>query len=283
MWLIFYSLKAAVRFHDYKPLPVSALSAHRWMGQLDGGDRRLVGRLLDNVVYYSAHATKRILVELNQQLLQRLANDGVPAKRVVYVSFDDAASSSPVMLSILRDNDALEQRGCTLCDGNDIRKLKDVTEKLEAGAIVYVDDFIGSASQFSKARRFFIQYVFTNFAEFMLVPSICEEGRAELQGQGVEVIAHYVHLKSHRALQPSCTFFSEDERARITRICERIDSKMALGVQSMAAMVVFYRNSPNQIPAVLRGNKDLKPFQGLFPRTKDLPFVKIVAAKKRAD
>jgi hypothetical protein len=275
MWRIFYSLKAALRFRDYDPLPVTFLSTHKWMGQLERRDRRIVGKLLDNVVYFSEGETKSILISLNERLLQRLADEGVPAKKIVYVSFDDTASSSHMMLGMLRDKGALQQRGCNLCDGRDVRGLQGITDRLEEGVIVYVDDFIGSGRQFKLARDFIMQYVFTNFAEFMLVPSICEEGRAELEARGIEVVAHSIHRKSDRALQPSCTFFSPQDRNRIIKICEGIDSKMALGIEDMATMVVFYRNAPNQIPAVLRGNKNLKPFRGLFPRTTDLPFTKV--------
>ena len=101
-----------------------------------------------------------------------------------------------------------------------------------------------------------------------------------MERRGIEVLAHNVHMKADRALQTTCTFLNESDRIRVIEIWEKIDPKMALGVENMATMVVSYRNSPNQIPAVLRGNKDLKPFRGIFPRTTDLPFKKIVQEKK---
>jgi hypothetical protein len=281
MWRLFYSIKAALRFHDYNPQPVTFLSTHRWMGQVERRDRRVLGKLLDNVIYFSQDRTRRILLGLNDQLLQRLANAGIPAKKVVYVSFDDTASSSHMMLGMLRDGAALQQRGCNLCDSRDIRGLMELADKLKDGAIVYVDDFVGSARQLGRARDFVMQYVFGNFAEFLLVPSICEEGKDELERRGIEILAHNVHMKTDRALQTTCTFMNEAERNRVIEICEEIDPKMALGIEKMATMVVFYRNSPNQIPAVLRGNKDLKPFRGIFPRTTDLPFKRIVQGNNR--
>lgn len=278
MWRIFYSLKAALRFRDYKPQPVTFLSAHKWMGQFDRKDRRLVGGLLDNVIYFSEDKTKRTLEKLNERLMRRLAEDGIPAKRIVYVSFDDTASSSHMMLGMLRDNAALQQRGCNLCDAKDIRGLKDVTDRLAEGAMVYIDDFIGSGRQFCGSRDFAMQFVFGNFAEFMLAPSVCEEGRAELMERGIEVITDDVHRQADRALHEKGTFISAADRERVVAICQRVNRKMALGVDQMATMVVFYRNSPNQIPAILRGNKNLKPYRGLFPRTTDLPFTKITAS-----
>lgn len=281
MWRLFYSIKAALRFRDYNPQPVTFFSTHKWISQVQKRDRRVVGRLLDNVVYFSQDRTRRILVALNDHLLRSLADSGIPAKKIVYLSFDDTASSSHMMLGLLRDGAALQQRGCNLCDSRDIRGLSELADKLKAGAIVYVDDFVGSARQFIRARDFVMQYVFGNFAEFLLAPSVCEEGKHELETRGIEVLTHNVHMRADRALQPSCPFLNEEDRNRVTEICQRIDPKMPLGIEGMATMVVFYRNAPNQIPAVLRGNKDLKPFHGIFPRTTDLPFKKIAQSKAR--
>ena len=269
-----------MRFRDYDPQPVTFSSAHQWIGQFDRKDRKLAGALLDNIVYFSKEKTKRTLLKLNEQILQRLANDGVPAKKVVYVSFDDTASSSHMMLGMLRDKAALEQRGCNLRDAADVRGLTETANRLEDGAIIYIDDFIGSGRQFCKARDFVMQFLPSTFAEFMLAPSICEEGQAAFVGRGIEVVCESVHKKSDRALHEASLFLAEYERARAVKICEGIDPKMALGIGSMATMVVFYRNSPNQIPAMFRGNKNLKPFRGLFPRTTDLPFNKIVEQRK---
>src|ERR1700691_1757034 len=281
MWRIFYSLKAALRFRGYNPQPVTFGSAHKWMGQFECKDRRIAGSLLDNVVYFSEDKTKRTLVRLNEQLMRRLADDGFSAKRIIYVSFDQTASSSHMMLGMLRDNAALLQRGCNLCDSKNTRELKELTDRLEDAAIVYIDDFIGSGRQFCYSRDFTMQYIFTNVSEFMLAPSVCEEGKAALEERGIEVVTDRVHLKSDRALQESSMFMKAEQRVRAIEICQKISPKMALGVDGMATMVVFYRNSPNQIPAMLRGNKNLKPFRGLFPRTTDLPFTKVVQTPKK--
>jgi hypothetical protein len=281
MWRIFYSFKAALRFRGYSPQPVTFRSAHHWIGQFDRKDRRLAGSLLDNIVYFSEDKTKRTLLKLNDQILQRLANDGVPAKKVVYVTFDDTASSSHMMLGMLRDRAALLQRGCNLHDAKDVRGLKETGDRLENGAIIYIDDFIGSARQFCKARDFVMQFVPTTFVEFMLAPSVCEEGQEAFAERGIEVVCENVHKKADRALHAESTLLNASDRSRALRMCNDVNPKMALGVQGMATMVVFYRNSPNQIPAMFRGNKNLKPYRGLFPRTTDLPFRKIVQQPKR--
>lgn len=281
MWRLFYSIKAALRFRDYDPYPVTLRSAHKWLGQFEPQDRRVMGSLLNNVIYFSKDHTKRTLLKLNDQLLQRLANDGIQAKKVIYVAFHEAASSSHMMLGLLRDVALLEQRGCRLFVAQDVRGLKEITDQLEGGAIVYVDDFIGSGRQFCGSRDFWMQYVFGNFNEFMLAPTICEEGQKQLLDRGIDVIADTIHKKADRALLDENTSISFENRKRAIEICNKINPKMPLGVDQLATMVVFYRNAPNQIPAFLRGNKNLKPFCGLFPRTTDLPFDKILPQPKK--
>jgi hypothetical protein len=50
-----------------------------------------------------------------------------------------------------------------------------------------------------------------------------------------------------------------------------VDQRTALGFGRMAVMVVLYRNSPDNVPVLLRGNTHQEPFIGIFPRTTDMP------------
>jgi len=81
-----------------------------------------------------------------------------------------------MMLGMLRNAAGLEQLGCKLLDGRDAIGLNEATRKREQGAIIYIDDFVGTGNQFEKARNFAQQSVVGTFSEFLLVPSICEEG-----------------------------------------------------------------------------------------------------------
>ncbi len=60
-------------------------------------------------------------------------------------------------------------------------------------------------------------------------------------------------------------------RERLTKLSKDVRKAQPLGYDDMATMVVLYRNSPNSIPAILRGSDKQTPFYGLFPRYKDLP------------
>jgi hypothetical protein len=274
MWQFFQSLRAALRFRDYHPQPVSVASATRWMKQFDKEDRRLAWDLLDKVIYLSEQNTKKILLHQNKVLMANLAKAGLPPKKLIYLQTDDAGSSSPMMLGMLRNAAGLEQQGCKMLDGRDSLGINDTTKKLEEGAIIYVDDFVGTGDQFDKARTFAMQSVVGSFSEFLLVPSICEEGYARLTNLGVTVYSGHIHAKAERPLHENSHLMQGPAKDRLIAICKGIRPRIGLGYENLATMVVLYRNAPNSIPAILRGSDKQAPFYGLFPRFKDLPVKK---------
>lgn len=275
MWRFFLSLKAALWFRDYHPQPVSIASASRWIKQFKKEDRKLVKTLLDNVIYLSEAETKKILLHQNKVMMENLLRAGLPSKKLIYLQTDDAGSSSPIMLGILRNAAGLEQRGCKLLDGRDALGINHTTKKLEEGAIIYIDDFVGSGNQFCTARAFAMQSVVGNFSEFLLVPSICEEGYRRLTDLGITVYAGHLHSKAERPLHLNSHLLHGEARERLLAICKDVRPKMSLGYENMATMVVLYRNAPNSIPAILRGSDKQAPFYGLFPRFQDLPIRKV--------
>lgn len=268
------SLKAALRFRDYKPQHVSIASATRWLNQMETTeDLRLACKLLDKVIYLSESETLKILLHQNRLLMSNLHKAGLPPKKLIYLQTDDAGSSSPMMLGMLRNAAGLEQLGCNLLDGRDIFGINETSKRLEEGAIIYIDDFVGSGTQFDKARTFVMQHVVGSFSEFLLVPSICEEGYAKLNDLGVTVHTGHIHAKAERPLHESSHLMHPEGRDRLIEICKtaRKGTGGPLGYENMATMVVLYRNAPNSIPAILRGSDRQTPFYGLFPRFKDLP------------
>lgn len=264
LWAIF-------RFTDYKPQSVTMKSISVWLNQFDRKDVPAILGLLRRVTYFTEKETESCLVKLNSNLIERLSKDSISLKNIIYVQIHDAGSSSPVMLSMLRDRGHLERKGCHFLDSKDVRGLNELTSKLEQGAIVYVDDFAGSGDQFCEVRDNIKQYIIGNFAEFFLLPCICEEALYELGKQGVEPISEIVHSKTSRPLHQQSSLLDRSTKDRLIEICQGIDRKGALGYKSMATMVVFYRNAPTSTPAILRGCIKQNPYVGIFPRTTDLP------------
>jgi hypothetical protein len=211
------------------------------------------------------------LVRQNKALMSNLAKAGLQPKILIYLQTDDAGSSSPMMLGMLRDAARLQQRGCKFVDGRDGIRINNTTKKLEEGAIVYVDDFVGSGDQLCEARAVAMESVVGNFSEFLLVPSICEEGYKRLTDLGIAVYTGHIHAKAERPLLENSHVLEDHEREKLIEVCKTIRKNLSLGYQSLATMVVLYRNAPDTIPAVLRGSDKQKPFYGLFPRVKDLP------------
>lgn len=263
--------EASLRYHDYNPQPVSIASINKWKKQLDKKDRKLAWKLLQEIIYFSEAETKKILIRQNKALMGNLSKAGLSAKKLIYLQTDDAGSSSPVMLGMLRDAARLQQRGCRLVDGRDGIRINNTTKTLEEGAIIYIDDFVGSGDQLVEARSVIMDSVVGNFSEFLLVPSICEEGYKRLTNLGIAVYTGHIHARAERPLLENSHLLEDDERERLRALCKEIRPNTSLGYESLATMVVLYRNAPDTIPAVLRGSDKQKPFYGLFPRVKDLP------------
>ena len=264
-------LRARFRFRGYEPQPVTLRTVGKWVDQFERHERKHLPVLLKHIKYVSEAETRSILLELNRLLLAELKEDGIPPEKVIYVSVDDAGSSSPFMLSVLKNAARLERLGCTFVDSRDVRGLRDATDKLEDGAIVYVDDFAGTGTQFCRSRDFSIEYTVGNFAEFFLVLYICEEAVQKLEERGVEPRTKGVHRRQDRLLRSESNVVSDQVRQQLLGLCTKIDSKFGLGYQNLGSMVIFYRNAPNGVPLVIRGSQKQKPFIGILPRTTDLP------------
>jgi len=229
MWRFLHSLKAALRFHDYQPQHVTVASATRWMKQIDKKDLKLAWKLLDKVIYLSEAETKKILVHQNSVLMSNLHKAGLPPKKLIYVQTDDAGSSSPMMLGILRNAAGLEQLGCTLLDGRDAFGINEATKRLEEGAIIYIDDFVGSGIQLNKARTFLMQSVVGSFSEFLIVPSICEEGLSKLTDLGVTVYTGHIHAKAERPLHESSHSWAGTDAIGLLKSARRSEPRALWG------------------------------------------------------
>src|SRR2546430_8150731 len=214
--------RAIAKFWGYEPQPVTHDSLKRWLNQFDNQDRQLVLSLLDSIIYMDEEQVARALLELNRSLIQRLEKYGIPPERIIYVQTDNAGSSSTVVLNFLRNRAGLEKRGCKLVDSNNVKGLNDLTNQLGEGAIVYVDDFVGTGDQLAKVRGFIGEYIFGSFSEFILAPSICEEGLHQLGRIGIEPVTKVVHSKSNRPLHEISTILDDVSKKRLIELCGSI-------------------------------------------------------------
>jgi hypothetical protein len=228
------------------------------------------------VVFLSESKSREILVEQNAALMKRLSDAGLPPENLIYVQVHDAGSSSPVLLNLLRDAARLQRLDCKFVDGRDLIGLSDVMDEIGRsaigqGAIIYIDDFVGSGVQFCEARDFAAGFVdVAAFSEFIIAPCICEEAYDELDARGIEAFTGHKHLQSQRPLHIKSNLFTEAERNRLLGVCNSI-SIHGLGFMNMGVMVIPWLNAPDNVPRILRGSQDQTPFVGIFPRTTDLP------------
>ena len=260
------------RFYDYKPQPVTVVSIKTWLQQFKENDKKALFALLDKVVYLSEKNIEKLLIELNNSLLDRLNESQIPPKNIIYMQIHEAGSSSPVILNMIRDRALLEQKGCHFIDSKDVRALNKLTNKLETGAIIYVDDFAGTGDQFCEVRDFVAPYIVGNFSEFFLLACICEEAFYELGKRGVEAVSGHIHSKAARPLHPNSSMLASAIKKRLIELCLEIDGCRGLGYRNLASMVVLYRNAPDSVPLILRGSPKQTPWVGILPRTTDLPF-----------
>ena len=266
------------KFKDYSPTKVTRQSIGNWLNQYDKKDHEILIKLLKKIIYYSQEDIKRFLIAKNSKLLNKLANVDIQNKNTIYVTIDETASSSHVILNLLRDLCQLEKRGCKLVDSNDILHLNRVVNDLGSGAVVYVDDFAGTGNQLCKSRDHIVNnipIISTKFSEFFLAPCICSEAAAQLAVKGIEPFTNHTHEVSERILHPenTDTFMSNAEKNRLLELSREVDKKSPLGYNSLATMVVMYRNTPNTVPALIRGDSGQKNKKGVLPRTTDLPII----------
>lgn len=257
---------------DYNPQKVTVQLVRNWLDQFPQNDHHLILSLLGYIRYYSAQKTEDVLVKHNQKLLAKLQSAGVTLDKVIYVTVDKPASSSHLMLNMLRDKANLERKGVHIIDCQNLLELIKTTNDLGSGAIIYVDDFSGTGDQFLRSRNFVAERVPLSgqFSEFFLLPCICREAFTAITKEGVEIVCDYIHDKNDRPLHPDSIILEDAERERLVGYCKEGDPGAPLGYRGLASMVVFYRNTPNSVPSIFRGNVGQDRKIGILPRTTDL-------------
>ena len=266
-------LRAWWKFRTYKPSRVTPSRIFQWLRQYPSEHRGLLLRLLNLVEYLGEEEIERALVEANAGILDRLAADGIGVERVIYVQHDEAGSSSPVMLNLLRDAARLERSGARFVDGRDQNSLSKVTAELGTGAIIYVDDFAGTGNQLVNSRNWAAQFVAGSFSEFFLGVVVCEEARDAFEAAQIAPVASRTHLKVDRPLHEGSSLISDAERRVLRDLGQSVFGRYSLGFRNLGTNVVLYRNAPNSTPVLLRGNVGQAPNFGVIPRTSDFNHV----------
>ena len=214
----------------------------------------------------------KLLVALNAEVLSALRPDGVNYDNIIYITTDAPASSSSVMLNLLRDRENLERKGATFIDSRNADGIREVTTRIGRGALIYVDDFAGTGKQFTRSRNHVAQYVIGTFSEFFLLPCMCEEALSKIEASGVVARAGLIHYKAERPLLEECGDLPPGRRKMLVKLSKEKWGhwKTSLGFDGLATNVVLYRNAPNTTPLLFRGNLRQTPIRGILPRWDDL-------------
>ncbi len=265
------SFRILTEFHTYKPQKLTLKIFFNWLKQFPRHLHSHLLTLVNQIIYISEKEAKHYLVDLNKEILNRLSAANINPNQIIYIQIDDAGSSSPVMLNLLRDAANLIRRGCILIDSRNTKCLLEKTSGITQSAIIYVDDFSGSGRQFKKNHKWVSDFIRGSFSEFFLAPCICEEAYQNIKDIGVEPVCSILHLKKERPLHNESGEKFAKDREMILNISRKLNPKYPFGFENLATMVIFYRNSPNSTPLILRGNLGQIPHFGIFPRHDDLP------------
>jgi hypothetical protein len=269
--IIWLPWRILTQFRHYEPQAVTFSLVWRWLGQFPRNLRYQMAQLLGNIIFISKQQTEQFLLQGNDKIISRVIAEGLGPRNIIYVAIDSPGSSSGVMLNLVRDRQNMLNRGSRFLYPNDGDLMLRYTNELGVGAVVYVDDFSGSGDQFMKNRNTMAQFISGNFAEFFLIACICEEGRERLESQGLVPIAGLTHLKRDRPLHADSAFFPRGIKQKLIDLVNSMYVPSGLGHQDMAVMVILQRNSPDNVPMILRGSPSQTPYRGIFPRWGDLP------------
>lgn len=269
---LWWAARTAYKLRGYEPRRVTFASVLKWSKQFPSTYRTQLVRLAANLKLISKEETIAALLELNSRVTKALKEDGVNENNIVYVTTDTAGSSSGVMLDLLRLRANLKKKGATFFHAGEGENIHKKTLELEVGAIIYVDDFAGTGKQFARTRNNVADYIVGGFAEFFLVPCICEEALIRCKELGVQAESKVTHFRQERPLLEESEFLSLDERQRLlTMIREHFGKdKISLGFDKLATNILMYRDAPNTTPLIFRGNLGQKPLHGIVPRFDDL-------------
>jgi hypothetical protein len=267
---LWFCIQTSYKFRGYRQKIVTPLIVLEWLRQFDRSDRKLLRKLVRKLVYIKEKHLIELLLQAHRKLLDFLREAEFSREQVIFLSFDEAGSSSATVLNLLRDAAHLEAQNCEILDARDLSKLGTLTYKLGEGVLVYVDDFVGSGNQVSKNINFVRPNLQGNFVEVVLSVCVCEEAIEALTALDVRVESGMEHLKAGRPLYADSRVFTPSDKERLVALCKLVAPPVGLGFRRMATMVVLYRNTPNNCPTVFRGSKGQRPYFGILPRTTDL-------------
>lgn len=262
-----------IRFRGYIPKPITKDVIWQWLNHFEPQHQDLAFKLLKKIKYFSQNEMERSFIAHNTRLLGQLNALGIPDKNIIYVSLDDAGSSSDKMIIMLKERVRLEKRIKKFIHAHDIHELAATISKLENGAIIYVDDFAGTGKQFLKSRNFIAKNVplLNLFSEYLLVHCMCDEAYKNISPLGIDIRWANYHSYIDRPLHPNSTLITEKDKEIMMKYCRAVSPSSPLGYGDMAAMVTYYRNSPNNMPSIFRGKENQQEWMGILPRLTDVP------------
>jgi len=237
----------------------------RWIDQFAREDRDMAARLLDSVEFIN---TQRIRTAFRELLNSFEGWHIDPAKRKGewrFVPFSASpGTSADSMIHVFRQANGLSSNKF-----NSLFKYKsDLLRETfsQNDTIVFVDDFSATGNQACESWKLFFDEIMPPEPRKILVlvassDSALERIRAETE---LEVINDILLNNSDNIFHEACNHFSQGEKGRLLRYCQRADRGKPRGYGDCGYVVVFSHRCPNNSIPVLHVTKP--QWRGVFPR-----------------
>ena len=250
------------RFRFYRH-PPSRDDIAAWLKQFAVGHHRIAGKLLDQTEVLSP---QDILQGYRQAIAGIAGWDVDPAKRVgrwFFLGVGQQGESGHAMVHILREALGLTQGAHqgSFPSLTDLPKLKLGTQD----TVVFVDDFSGTGSQFSKHWAMMQELVSGEARMFLLLAAVTATAMEELSRLAdLSVLASRVLPKTANVLLPGNPDFTKPEKDTILTYCKLADRRSPKGWGDCGLLFVLSHKTPNNSLPILHAITG--KWTGLFPR-----------------
>lgn len=266
MTLMYHAYRLSKRFRSYEPRPVTPIVAFRYLRQFPRDLRHEITQVLGRVSYLTSAQVKESLFDECRIAITRLLQAGIQEANILIVPAHATGESAVHSLNLIRDSLAVEFPELRFHEAGPAAA-RDLVRMRAESAVIFLDDFIGTGDQFTDSLIAWTSALAGRTTRFILVAAVvCSEGKARIEDRGALVQPGLIHSSDDRFLAVCLSACGEESMKRLAVLACELQSRMPFGHGNGGSMVVLSRNSPTNLPLLLRGSDGQRVWFGLFPR-----------------
>lgn len=256
------------KFADYEPCRVNRAKIESWLAQFDAAHFQLAIKLMQHINYFGITDINGLMPNMHALVMQHIEQEGLILADAVFVPFGDAGESGQGILTRYRNACGARLQPKQLCQA---LALPAKLIEMEHPIVIFLDDFIGTGTQVSRAWDVYSQLIPVSVPCYLFVIGAFEEGVNQIETTipSLKVIQLHSFGVHHQLQESSNRAFSPREKRIISGYCERAGN-LPLGFGDVGAIISFAYSTPNNTLSLIRGSKGQKKWQGLLPRWDDL-------------